>query len=436
MHSIRVRSSLWGRICLPGLVLFAAGPVSAVAAPQEPPAASVKTPEGPPPGVLELTWPDVVRLAEAHPRLAAGQLDVEAARRGVDAVGAIPNPSIEAEVGKGRARNGDESRTESGLALSIPFDWLAQRGSRAEAARAEVEVAVAESRSSRREILLQLRTLFWSLAYEQAHVSVLETLEAQTSRLASTVKRRVETGEVRPVEGPLVEIELEKVRSELESARTLLRGRQAALGRWLAVAPDLPLVAKADLGVLPAVMGRDEALTRARAADPSLAKANARSRVLAADVRTERKAPIPTFSLRGFVADELDRKAWGVGVSVGIPVWNWNSARIAQAEAKLTAGRRQTEASAVELEATVIEAQAACDASVGTATRFRDAIVPRSETAAFTMERTYQLGEASLLPVIDARRTLLDSRRLFLNALVEAQVSCSRLGALAGEELP
>ena len=62
--------------------------------------------------------------------------------------------------------------------------------------------------------------------------------------------------------------------------------------------------------------------------------------------------------------------------------------------------------------------------------------MPRSETAASTMERTYQLGEASLLEVIDARRTLLDSRRLYLSALAQAQLDCSRLGALAGEELP
>ncbi len=52
------------------------------------------------------------------------------------------------------------------------------------------------------------------------------------------------------------------------------------------------------------------------------------------------------------------------------------------------------------------------------------------------MERTYQLGEASLLEVIDARRTLLDTRRQLLGALAQAQIDCSRLGALVGEELP
>lgn len=436
MHFVHDRRSRWGRSRLPGLALLAAGLASAAHGQLESVTTPARSPEGASPAVLALTWPDVVHLAETHPRLAADKLQVEAARRGVDAAGAIPNPTFEAGLGRGRARAGDEERTESELALSVPLGWIAQRASKLEAAGAEVDVAVAEGSSSRRDVLLQLRTLFWNLAYEQARVAVLETLEAQTSKLVQTVRRRVETGEVRPVEGPLVEIELEKVTSDLEAARTLLQARRAALARWLAVPPDRLLAAAAELEALPVVMDRDAALARARTADPGLMIARARSRVLTADVVTERRAPLPSLSLRGFATDELDRQAWGVGIAVDIPVWNWNSGRIAQAEARLAAGTRQAEAAALELEADVIEAQAACSASVATATRFRDNIVPRSETVASTMERTYELGEAGLLPVIDARRSLLDSRRLCLAALAQAQLDCSRLGALSGEELP
>jgi Outer membrane protein len=221
----------------------------------------------------------------------------------------VPNPTFEADLGRGRARIGDESRTESELALSIPFGWIAQRRSRLEAANAEVDLALAESRSSRREVVLQLGTLFWGLAYEQARVGVLETLVAQTSKLAQTVRRRVETGEVRPVEAPLVEIELEKVAGELEAARTLLLGRQTALARWLGVPPGRTLVARADLSALPVVPDREAALASARAADPALRIASARTRLLAADVRAERRATIPSVSLRGFVTDELDRSS-------------------------------------------------------------------------------------------------------------------------------
>jgi len=103
---------------------------------------------------------------------------------------------------------------------------------------------------------------------------------------------------------------------------------------------------------------------------------------------------------------ELDRRAYGVGLEVDLPLWNWNSGRIARAEALLAAGRKRAEATRREVEATVLEVQAACQASVLTATRLKDNVVPRSESAARTMDRTYQLGEASLLEVIDARRTL------------------------------
>jgi len=436
VHPVSLRRFDWWHAHLLGVVLVAAGPTIASPGQTEPVPAAAAVSESASPPVLELSWPDVVRLAEVHPRLAADQLQIAAARKGVDAAGAVPNPTLEADLARGRARIGDESRAESELALSVPFGWIAQRGSRLEAARAEVDLALEESRSSRREVVLQIGTLFWGLAYEQARVGVLETLVAQTSKLAQTVRRRVETGEVRPVEAPLVEIELEKVAGELEAARTLLLGRQTALARWLGVPPGRTLVARADLSALPVVPDSEAALASARAADPALRIASARSRVLAAELRTERKAPIPSFSLRWFVTDELDRKAHGVGISVDIPVWNWNTARIAQAEAKLAAGRRQAEATALEVETTVIESQAACSASVATAKRFQEEIVPRSETVAFTMERTYQLGEANLLPVIDARRTLLDSRRLYLNALAQARLDCSRLSALSGEELP
>ncbi|MEP0841205.1 MAG: TolC family protein [Phycisphaerae bacterium] len=383
---------------------------------------------------VNLTWPDVVRLVDQHPRLSAGKFQVDAARGGVDAAGAVPNPTLEGNVGQGVARTGGASRVEWGLAVTIPLGWIAQRGSRISAAEAEVDVALAETKALRRDVLLQLRTLFWNLAYEQARVASLEALEAQTLALVETVRKRVEKGEVRPVEATRVEIELEKVTSELEAARVSLKARRAELALWLGVPAGQTLVLTADLDSLPVALDRDAALSKARIAHPSLAVARARTRFFEAELDTEKLARVPAFGLTGFTSYELDRRAYGVGLTVDLPLWNWNSGRIAQAEARLAASRKHAEATGLELQASVVDAQAACQASVATATRFRNNVVPRSETAASTMEKTYQLGEASLLEVIDARRTLLDSRRLYLSALAQAQIDCSRLGALVGEE--
>ena len=385
---------------------------------------------------FKVTWPDIVRLVDQHPRLAAGKFQTDATRGAVKTAGAAPNPTLDGTVGHGLSRTGDASRMEWGLTLTMPLGWIAQRGSKIAAAEAEVDVATAESAALRGDVLLQLKTLFWRLAYEQARVASLAALEAQTVQLAQTVRRRVEKGESRPVEATRVEIELEKVATEFESGRAALSARQAALALWLGSSAGETIMAVANLAALPVVLDLDTARVKTRVTHPAVAVARARMHALAADVDIEKLARVPAFSLAGFTANELDRRAYGVGLAVTLPLWNWNSGGIAQAEAKLAAGRKQVETTFLDLETTVIETQAACQSSVLAATRLGRTMVPRSETVASVMERTYQLGEASLLEVIDSRRTLLDSKRLYLSALAQAQIDCTRLGVLVGEELP
>jgi cobalt-zinc-cadmium efflux system outer membrane protein len=322
---------------------------------------------------------------------------------------------------------------EWGLDLNLPLGWIAQRGARISAAEAGVDTADAEARALRRDVLLQLRTLFWNLAFEQARARTLEELEGQARRLVSTVRRKVETGEARPVEATRVEIELEKVAVEVEAARTLLGSRQGQLGLWFG---RPRVVAKADLAALPSAAATELALDQLRERHPSIAAARARVRALQADLVTEERARIPALSVVGFTAHELDRKSYGGGLAVDLPVWNWNAGRIAQAQATLAAGRKEADTAALEIESMAIEAQATCRASVATAARLGGAVLPRAESAAAIMEKTYTLGEASLLELIDTRRTLLDMRRLHLNALAQAQIDCGRLAALTGDDSP
>jgi len=384
--------------------------------------------------VAKVSWPDIIRAVDQHPRIAAQAFQIDAARGAVGAAGAVPNPSVDATVGRGDARAGDESRTEWGLELSLPLGWLAQRRPKIEAAEAEASVTVAESGVLRRDVILELRTLFWTLAYDQARVAALEDLGGQTADLVRSIKRRVETGEVRPSEATRIEIELERVTSDLEAARSSLHARQAQLKLWFAGANNQELVIEADIASVPSTLDLDTALAEARSRHPSIEAARARVRALTAAVDVEKMARLPSVAIKGFTIDELDRRAVGGGLAVDVPLWNWNAGRIAQAKAQLEAGRKRLEYEAREIESSIIEAQGACLAASHTAVRYMDRILPRSEAAASTMERTYQLGEASLLEVIDARRVLVETRRQYLAALLQSQLDCSRLNALAGQD--
>jgi len=282
---------------------------------------------------------------------------------------------------------------------------------------------------------LQLRTLFWDLAYEQELVMSLEALEAQTAALLATVNKRIEKGEARPVEALQVEVEREKVVSELESARISLSARRAELALWLGIPKNGALAVVADLGQLPIAKDLDTALSLAHKTHPAFAAAQARTNFLEADLVTEKMARVPSFSLSAFTASEADQRVFGAGIGVDLPLWNWNSGRVTQAEAKLAAGQKQAEDAAFEVETIIINAQAACSASASTAIRYSEKVTPRAESAAATMEKIYQLGEASILEVIDTRRTLLESRRLYLSTVAQAQIDCNRLDTLIGAEL-
>jgi len=384
--------------------------------------------------VVAVTWPDLVRRAERHPRLCASRLEIEAARGGVTAAGAVPNPSLEAHAGPGFTRAGGTSRLEWGLAVSVPLGWLAQRGAEIARARAEVETALATTEVLRREVLLELWAAFAGLAQAQEQVAVLAAYEAETETLVEAVGERVARGEARPVEATRVEIELEQVRSELQAAQIVLAARGDALALRMGAPVTNTLVAVTAVDLAAPAMPREAALNRARVNDPALPQAQARARLLDAEVATSRRGRAPNFALTGFTAQELDRRAYGLGVAVDIPVWSFNAGPVARAEARRAAGEKLAEAAALERDTAVVEAQAACEAASAAAARLRDEVMPRAETAAAMLERSYRLGEASLLEVIDARRTLLRTRRLTLDALAQARSDCGRLDVLVGEE--
>jgi outer membrane protein, heavy metal efflux system len=326
----------------------------------------------------------------------------------VKAARAAPNPTLDSRLGHGSPWGAGDGRVEWGLSLNMPLSWLAQRGPRVGSAEAGIAAADADAQALRRDVLLQLQTLFWNLAFEQARVAALEELEVQTRKLVSTVKRNVETGEVRPVEGTRVEIELEKVTAEVETARTLPGSRQSQLGLWLG---QSRVSAKADLAVVPNAHVNRSVLARLRENHPTIAAARARVRAFQADLATEERARIPSFSVVGFASHELDRKSYGGGLAIDLPVWNWNSGRIAQAQATLVAGRQEADAAALEIESSAIEAQASCRASAATASRLVAAVVPRAESSAAITERTYSPGAAAVVDVVRLKSATCVHRR-------------------------
>lgn len=383
-----------------------------------------------------IPWSAIASAVDRHPLVIAARHGRQAARSGIDAAGAAPNPNLELTTGHGRARDGSASRIEWGIGLSVPLGWLARRRAAVAAAQANASAVATEAEALRQEMLVELHERFWALVFAQERVSALTELTEQTGVLAETVQRRVQAGQSRPVEALRVDLEAERVAAELSRARVARVARREQLALWLALPEGHSFRASADLATPPRPPQASDVRQRARALHPSVAAARARVEALAADVSEQRAQRAPDLSLGVFADNELDRSAYGLSLSVDLPVWNWNTAGIRRAESALAAGRQRLEAQRMRLESEAVELQASCEASAELASRYRDRIRPRAAEAARTTERSYELGESSLLEVLDARRAFLETRTQWLATLTQAQNDCSRLALLLGKELP
>jgi outer membrane protein, heavy metal efflux system len=382
------------------------------------------------PGSAPLRWRDVVAAIERDPRVAASRSRVRSAEGGLAAARTPPNPQLEANAGRGEARDGSAKRNEWGLALSLPLDWLARRGPEVAAARATVDEVGAEGQALRYEVTSELWRLFVAAGYAQSRVESLLATERQVAALVRLVRRRVEAGEARPVEVPRVEIELEKVRNEVDAASAERDGSLAGLGAWLGgafarvepPAPPPPVAASA----VAAELSRH----------PRVRAALARAEATRAEASAARRSRLPGLSVGAYYVSELDRQAVGGRVAIELPLWDWKSGRIGRAEELASAEASRADAEGRALAAALAEAAASCGRARAIAERQQTGILPRAEESARTLERTFQLGEAGILDVIDAQRVLLDARREFLSSARERDVACGALILLSGRELP
>ncbi len=380
-----------------------------------------------------LRWADVVGLVPTLPLVREADARAQGAAGAVAAAGSIPNPSVELSGGSAEARDGFVRRREWGVAVAVPLDFLATRGPRIAAARASERATTVEARVARAHALRTVRRDFVALAHGQAALAAQQELEAEVSHLASLVRTRAERGEARPTEVPRIEIELERLRVAIARARSSTDALRVRLSNTLGAPVER---VEADLERSLAPPPREALEARLVSTAPVVEAARARVTAATEDVSAERRERVPKVSVGAGHVEELDRRATSVTATLTVPIWNWNGGKVRQAEANVRAEQARLDSVIRELRASASDAWHACAAGRASSTRFREDVLPRAEGSARTMGRAFELGEASLLDVIDTRRVLLDARREYLDLLLEMQNACGDLAALAGLELP
>jgi outer membrane protein, heavy metal efflux system len=386
----------------------------------------------------ELSLRDALVLAlKGNPELAAFSQEVRATEAAVLQAGVLPNPVLEMGADNlGNTRKAEAGDRGTTIQIGQLIELGGKRAARMRAAEAGRDLANWDYEAKRIEILSLVAQRFVDLLAAQQRQTLAEEALALARQVTAAVTRRVQAGKVSPVEETKAQLAQASTEIELEQAkREGISARKTLGALW---ADPSPRFAKAvgDLEKTASLPAYEQLAERFRD-NPELARWSSEIERRRAGVDAERAKAIPDVTVTAGVTrfSQFDDRAYIVGISVPLPLFNRNRGGILEASRRLdkASDERLVAENRVLTElARAYQRLAAIDHEIGT---LRTILLPGAQSAFDATTRGYQLGKFGFLDVLDAQRTLFQTRTQYLRALAEYQRGVSEIERLVGGPL-
>ena len=386
----------------------------------------------------ELTLRDALALAlERNPELGAFSQEVRAAEGAVMQAGVLPNPVLDLSGDNLRnARKAEAGDRTTTIQIGQLIELGGKRAARIRLAESGRDLASWDYEAKRLEILSAVAQRMVDVLVGQSREALAGESVVLSAQVADAVGKRVLAGKVSPVEETKARLALASAGIELEQAKRELAGARKALGALWGEANPSFRKAAGDLEQLAALPGY-EALAERMRSNPELARWASEISRRQAGVDAERAKAIPDVTVSAGVTrfSEFDDRAYMVGISIPIPVFDRNRGGIMEANRRLD--KASDERRAVEARLSVDLAQsyqrlAAVGAEIQT---LRTTLLPDAQSAYEAVTKGYQLGKFGFLDVLDAQRTLFQTRSQHLRALADYQRGVADIERLIGGPL-
>jgi outer membrane protein, heavy metal efflux system len=386
----------------------------------------------------ELTLRDALSLALArNPGLAAFGKERSATEGALLQAGALPNPVLDITGDNlhnaRKAEAGDRSTT---IQIGQLIELGGKRAARMRAAEAGRDLADWDYEAKRIEILSLVAQRFVDVLAAQQRKRLADEALALARQVSDAAARRVQAGKVSPVEETKARLAQASAEVELEQAKREGIAVRNALGAlWANPSPSFEN-AVGDLEKSLSLPAYEQLAGRVRD-NPELARWSSEIARRQAGVDSERAKAVPDVTLTAGVTrfSQFDDRAYIVGISLPLPLFNRNQGGILEASRRLdkaTDESRAAEGRVLTELARAYQRLAAIDHEIGT---LRTILLPGAQTAFDAATKGYQLGKFGFLDVQDAQRTLFQTRTQNLRALADYQRGVSEIERLVGGPL-
>ncbi len=407
------------RLCAISLALIL--PTSALAdPPTDPGAAKSAPPSDEPSGEIRLR--DAVAAALLlNPSLAAFSWEIRAKESRAIQAGLRPNPTISVELENiaGRGQRSSFGQAETTIWLSQLVEVAGKRRNRRFVAELQRDLSQWDYNSNRLDVLSTTTKAFVAALVTQNRLALAKELETLAQVSLKTVARQVAAGAVPAVERTRAEVAL--LTAELERQRV---ERQFAADRitlaatWGSKSPQFSALhgnLSEQLALPPPLVELDDLIPD----NPDIARWDTALAASEAAVSLERsrQVPNPTVNAGARHFNDNGDKAFVVGFSVPLPIFNRNHARVEAATRDLAKARAQKSAAEISSRARLARRYQDLTSAFEQAETLRARTLPAANRAFAGTRDGYDNGLFRYLDVLDAQRTLFELRARELQAL-------------------
>lgn len=353
----------------------------------------------------------------------AGEGDVAQAR-------SLSNPVVALQ----HERIGTDER-ESTYTIAQRFELGGKRGLRADAARGRLAAARAEVQARRRSIADEVRRRFYETLASQANVAALRDWERRLAETEQIALRLQKGGEAAGYDRRRVARERATATSRLRQAEADAARAQHALRALLGVEPDAAIVAAGS--VLPDPPRPVQAYLAGLASRPDMRALAARADASRHEEKLAQRDRLPDVTLSAGMK-QIDRGPLGdsgvvFGVSLPLPLFDrgQGASRRAAGRAEALAAERSLRLARAQGDVRGLWQQAS--ALHAAAEEFRREALEGSRRLAEIARAAYRGGEAGILELLDAQRSLADAELRALELETAARAAALELELAGGE---
>lgn len=387
-----------------------------------------------------LTLRDAMAAALLHnPELASFAWEIRAAEARALQASLLPNPEAGVEVENFGGSGGLSGIDGAGTTFSISQLFLlgGKLSTRTRLASLDRNLSAFDYETTRVEVLTTVARRFVHLLGAQQRVDIADKAHDLASQVFEVVKKRVDAGDLSPVEQTRSRVTVSTTRLALkQTRRRLVAARLCLAALWSSTTPTFQ-TAEGPLSQVPVELPTVATLASLISQNPDIARWAVEMSKHETALALARTDAVPDITVEGGLRhfNDVDDTAFVVGLTLPLPLFDRNQGGRLEATYNINKAREQRRAAETRVRTALASGYEALSSSHTAVMTLRDDILPNARLAFDATKTAFQEGKLGYLDILDAQRTLIQLEAEYLDALTTFHTAASEVERLIAQPL-